>query len=110
MRLLTNRVRNGYSYGQYHWDFLFQWALQKDIIDNELAIFAHGYYNGTEAEGIPVETNANSVPLTYTGKAVIGGGLIWTVTQHFSVFGQISGGLNNVSPAVSSWTGFAVAF
>ena len=110
MRSLSNPTINGVETGQYHWDFLFQWALQRDIIENELAIFAHGYYNGTQAESIPAEDGTNQRPLTQTGKAVVGGGLIWTITDRVSMFGQISGGLNSVSPAIVSWSGFAVAF
>ncbi len=110
MRSLSNPAINGVEVGQYHWDFLFQWALQRNIIENELAIFAHGYYNGTQAASIPPEDGVNNKPLNSQGKAVIGGGLIWTVTDRISAFGQVSGGLNNVSPAMVSWTGFAVAF
>lgn len=110
MRSLSSPTINGVTTGQYHWDFLFQWALQRDLIENQLAVFAHGYYNGTQSESLPPEDGSQQKPLMSTGKAVIGGGLIWTVTDRFSVFGQISGGINSVSPAIVSWSGFAVAF
>lgn len=101
---------NGYHDYQYHWDFLFQWALQRDLIDNVLAIYLHGYYNGTVAVSIPLEDSAHSGSSYGINKTVIGGGFIWTVTDRFSMFGQVSGGLNSESPAMVSWSGFAVAF
>lgn len=110
MRAISSGGMNGRPYNQAHWDFLFQWALQRDILENQLSIYAHGFYNGTQSETLPAETNANAVPLIYSGKAVVGGGLIWTITKRFATFGQISGGLNDVSPALSSWMGFAMAF
>lgn len=110
MRSLSNPVINGMELGQYHWDFLFQWALQRSIIENELSVFAHGYYNGTQAESIPFENGWTQKPLASSSKAVIGGGLIWFATDRISFFGQISGGLNSMSPAIVTWSGFALAF
>ncbi|RQW77665.1 MAG: transporter [Methylococcus sp.] len=101
---------NGNTDYREHWDFLFQWALQKDLIDNKLSIFAHGYYNGTAAVSVPVEGSGMTPDLFGIGKTVIGGGLIWTVTDRFSLFGQVSGGTNEDSPSMVTWSGFAVAF
>lgn len=101
----------GRSINEYHWDFLFQWALQKDLIDNKLSVFAHGYYNGSADLSIPPIGSHLSRPDMYgVGKTVIGGGLIWTVNDRFSIFGQVSGGTNTQSPSMVSWSGFAVAF
>ena len=100
---------NGNTDYREHWDFLFQWALQKDLIDNQLSIFAHGYYNGTAAVSVPAE-GLGQPSLYGIGKTVIGGGLIWTVNDRFSLFGQVSGGTNEDSPSMVTWTGFAVAF
>lgn len=103
---------NGVTVSQEHWDFLFQWAIQKELITNSLSIFAHGYYNGTAAMAVPAEGTLSSSgqPSLYgIGKTVIGGGLIWTVNERLSVFGQVSAGTNNDSPSMVSWTGLAVA-
>ena len=101
---------DGQHNDQSHWDFLFQWALQKDLIDNELAVFLHGFYNGTAAVSIPIEGGPNSPGLYGISKVVVGGGLIWTVTDRISIYGQISAGANADSPSMVSWSGFAVAF
>lgn len=102
---------NGATVSREHWDFLFQWALQKELIYNSLSIFAHGFHNGTAAVSVPAEgMSSNGAPALYgVGKTVIGGGLIWTVNDRFSVFGQVSAGTNKDSPSMISWTGVAVA-
>lgn len=96
-------------YNQEHWDFLFQWALQKEIIEQKLSIYAHGFYNGTAAVSIPNDSSDQTY-LYGISKTVIGGGFIWTVNERLSVFSQISGGTNVESPAMVTWSGFAVAF
>jgi hypothetical protein len=99
----------GLLYNQEHWDFLFQWALQKEIIKKNLSVYAHGFYNGTAAVSIPNEGSDQSY-LYGIGKTVIGGGFIWTVNERLSLFSQVSGGTNVNSPSIVTWSGFAIAF
>lgn len=110
MRSRLDLGSDGQHLYQEHWDFLFQWALQKDLIENKLAIFLHGYYNGTAAASIPPEGVPGLAGMNNVGKSVVGGGLIWTVTDRLSMFGQVSGGISSDSPSIVSWSGFAVAF
>lgn len=91
------------------WQLIFQWALQKDILDDDVAIFAHGSYSSwtQSLNSNPHPTLDN--PLTMTGN-LMGGGLIWTINSQFAVFGQVSGPLTQYTPSMNSMLGFAAAF
>ena len=110
VRSVSDLGAAGHHDYQYHWDFLFQWALQKDLIDNVLAFYLHGYYNGTVAVSVPMNSGYQSSGLYGVNKNIVGGGFIWTITDRVSTFAQISGGTNSDSPSMVSWSGFAVAF
>lgn len=109
----SNQVRkfNGDSY----WQFNFQWALQKDVLDKEIAIFIHGFYNATTLPRLPA-TFAISLddPQLLNVKppqiAAVGGGALWTLNSRVVVWGQASGGVTQYSPSVITNFGFAVAF
>jgi len=110
MRSRVNVGNDENSVYKNQWDFLFQWALSKVLIEKKLSGFFHGYYNGTNAVSIPAEGQGPSRNLFGVGSTVIGGGLIWTVTDRLSMFGQVSGGINSESPSILTWYGLAVAF
>lgn len=101
--------------GQNVWQFVFEWAVQRDFFDKDLALFAHGYYYNyeytpraaTSPSGLPVIPT----PRTHSPyQNVAGAGFIWTLNNRFAVYGQASGGTTQFSPSMVTMAGFAAAF
>ncbi|MDD2769884.1 MAG: transporter [Methylococcus sp.] len=101
--------------GQNVWQFVFEWAVQRDFFDKDLALFAHGYYynyeytprSATSPSGLPVIP----APRTHSPyQNVAGAGFIWTLNNRFAVYGQASGGTTQFSPSMVTMAGFAAAF
>ena len=95
------------------WEFSFQWSLQRDFFDQNLAFFIHGYLNAPSLprvhNGTALNMAAQSSLANYE-QNVVGAGLIWTINSRLSVWGQTSAGTNQASPSLLSNVGFAVAF
>jgi hypothetical protein len=79
--------------GKTQYQLALSWALQRDVIE-DLAVFIHGYTN--------TATGATS--------SAIGGGLQWTPARRISIFSNLNAGLTDSTPAISTLTGFAIAF
>lgn len=79
--------------GRTQYQLALSWALQRDVV-GDIAAFIHGYTN----------TAAGAT------SSAIGGGLQWTPTQRVTVFSNVNAGLTDSTPALSTLTGFAVAF
>ena len=109
----ANQVRK--LNGDPYWQFNFQWALQKDVLDKDVALFIHGFYNATSLPRLPA-TLAVSIddPQLLNVKppqiAAVGGGALWTINRRLVLWGQASGGITQYSPTVITNFGFAVAF
>jgi hypothetical protein len=101
--------------GDPYWQFNFQWALQKDVLDKDVAVFIHGFYNATSLPRLPA-TLALSIdgPELLDIKppqiAAVGGGALWTINSRLVLWGQASGGVTQYSPSVITNFGFAIAF
>lgn len=94
------------------WDFSFQWALQRDMFNEDFALFVHGYVNAMNLPRLPT-TTARRAPfgsLNSLQQSAVGGGFIWTVNSRLAFYGQSSAGLNQYTPSLITFTGFAVAF
>ncbi|MEW6036752.1 MAG: transporter [Pseudomonadota bacterium] len=101
--------------GQNVWQFVFEWAVQRDFLDKNLALFAHGYYYSygytPRAAASPSGLPAIPAPRTRSPyQNVAGAGFIWTLNNRFAVYGQASGGTTEFSPSMVTMAGFAVAF
>ncbi|TSA00969.1 MAG: transporter [Methylococcus sp.] len=94
------------------WGFSFQWSLQRDFWDKNLAWFIHGYYNAPSLPRVPNTQGVKSATGTVVGEQqnVVGAGLIWTINSRVSMWGQTSAGTNASTPSMLSNMGFAVAF
>ena len=92
---------------QNNWEFQFEWAFQRSFFSEDLDLFVHGTYNTAD---ITLPNSPSPSSIYGTSESVMGGGFIWTALPRLSLYGQISGGLNQYSPSVLSWAGFAVAF
>ncbi|MFM8441872.1 MAG: transporter [Methylococcus sp.] len=95
------------------WEFSFEWALQRDFFHEDLAFFAHGFINAENLPRLPkgaVTPNSPLEALSSLRQSAIGGGLVWTVNSRLAVYGQASAGLNQYTPALITFSGFAVAF
>ena len=95
--------------GSYAWQFSFQWALQKDIFNQQLAVFIHGYYNAMTLPRLPQSSEPSPAAIDPVQNAV-GGGFIYTPNNRVSFWIQSAGGTTQDSPSVISNLGFAVAF
>jgi len=94
------------------WDFSFQWALQRDMFNEDFALFVHGYVNAMNLPRLPT-TTARRAPfgsLNSLQQSAVGGGFIWTVNSRLAFYGQSSAGLNQYTPSLITFTGFAVSF
>lgn len=97
--------------GENEWTFGFQWALQRDFLDKDFALFIHGYHDTTRRRRSSSSTPASPFSgISGYSEDAIGGGFIWTANNRLSIYGQTSAGLNEFSPALISYAGFAVAF
>ncbi len=94
------------------WGFSFQWSLQRDFWDKNLAWFIHGYYNAPSLPRVPNSQGVKSATGNVVGEQqnVVGAGLIWTINSRVSMWGQASAGTNASTPSMLSNMGFAVAF
>jgi hypothetical protein len=109
----SNQVRK--FNGDPYWQFNFQWALQKDVLNKDVAVFIHGFYNATSLPRLPTGLAVSlDAPLLLDAKppqiAAVGGGALWTINRRVVVWGQASGGVTQYSPSVITNFGFAVAF
>ena len=101
--------------GEQIWQFNYQWALQKDILDGDAAVFVHGFYNDMTLPRLPRQRYTPDFdPHRLRGSpheiAAVGGGALWTLTTRWVIWGQASGGLTHYSPSVITDIGFAIAF
>ena len=94
------------------WGFSFQWSLQRDFWDKNLAWFIHGYYNAPSLPRVPNSQGVKSATGTVVGEQqnVVGAGWVWTINSRVSMWGQASAGTNASTPSMLSHMGFAVAF
>ena len=95
--------------GQNVWEASFQWALQRDLFDEDFAVFVHGFFNAMTLPRLP---NIRA-PLGPPGKVeqnAVGAGFIWTVDRRVAVYGQLSGGTTAATPSTIGMLGFAAAF
>ena len=95
------------------WDFSFQWSLQRDFFDSDVALFLHGYLNAPSLPRIP-NAIGSETPIAYDTstyeQSVVGGGFLWTVNSRLAMWGQTSFGTNSASPSLLSNIGLALAF
>ena len=98
--------------GQTEWQAIFQWALQRDMFDDDFAVFIHGFVNAANLPRNRKMINGQllSNPPSESVENIIGAGFIWTVNSRVSLWGQSSAGTNQVSPSLLSSAGFAIAF
>lgn len=95
------------------WELSFQWSLQRDFFEKQVAFFIHGYLNAPSLPRVPNPGNQSQYNLTgtYAGdQNVVGAGFIWTVNSRLAVWGQNSFGTNSASPSMLSNVGLALAF
>lgn len=91
------------------WEFSFQWALQRDLFDEDFAVFIHGFYNAMSLPRLPNVT----VPRSFyddVKQNAVGAGFIWTANRRFALYGQVSAGTTQFTPSTISMLGFAVSF
>ncbi|WP_201276328.1 transporter family protein [Methylotetracoccus oryzae] len=91
------------------WEFSFQWALQRDLFDEDFAVFIHGFYNAMSLPRLPNVT----VPRSFyddVKQNAVGAGFIWTANRRFALYGQVSAGTTKFTPSTISMLGFAVSF
>jgi len=93
--------------GQNEWEFVFQWALQRDLFDKDFAAFIHGYYNATTLPRLPSSQAPVTNDLT---QDAVGAGLIWTVNSRFAMWAQSAAGTTRNSPSLIGSLGLALAF
>jgi hypothetical protein len=97
--------------GENEWEFGFQWAFQRDFFDKDFSLFIHGYHDTTRRRRVSSSTSPSQFDgITNFSEDAVGGGFIWTANDRLSIYGQTSAGLNQFSPSLISYTGFAVAF
>lgn len=92
--------------GRNEWEFVFQWALQRDLFDKDFAAFIHGYYNAMTLPRLP---NPEAV-VGNIAQSAVGAGLIWTVNNRLALWTQTSAGTTKDSPSLLSTFGLALAF
>jgi hypothetical protein len=95
--------------GENVWEMSFQWALQRDLFDQDFAAFVHGFHNAMSLPRLP---NASG-PARYfrdTTQNAVGAGFVWTANRRLAVYGQVSGGTTAYTPSTISMLGFAVSF
>jgi len=91
------------------WEFVFQWAFQRDFFSKDFAVFIHGYYN---AMGLPRGPQVLS-SYDYTNKPkqnAVGAGFVWTINHRLQLYGQTSGGTTQFTNSIISMLGFVAAF
>jgi hypothetical protein len=97
------------SDGANVWEFSFQWALQRDLFDDDFAVFIHGFYNAMTLPRLPTVT----VPRSFyddVKQNAVGAGFVWTANRRFALYGQVSAGTTKFTPSTISMLGFAVSF
>ena len=107
------RVRD--TQGQNHWNYSFEWALQRDlpIPEIDMAVFVHGYVNAPSIPRGPkhrYNPNALYNGVTDATQNAVGAGIIINLTDRIAVWTQTSAGTTRFTPAILSNAGFAVAF
>lgn len=102
-------TRTQLSTGQNVWQFSFQWALQRDFLSKDFAVFIHGFYNAMTLPRLPVVVVAYDSNL-HPSQNAVGAGFVWTVNHRLQLYGQTSGGVTTFTPSIISTLGFVVAF
>lgn len=99
------------AYGTKAWQFIFQWALQRDLMDKYLAVFVHGYYNAMNLPRLPQQQTVSYQDIgSAPTQNAVGAGFLWTPNNRVAFWAQSAGGTGAYSPSVISNIGFAVAF
>lgn len=107
------------------WDFAFQWAIQRDIIE-DLAFFVNGYYNAStlprfstnvKKYQLVCDNNNNCVRKSVNALGIVGGnrdipnvvgaGLLWTLNDNLALYCNIGAGTDRASPPLQAYLGFA---
>jgi hypothetical protein len=98
--------------GQNHWEFSFQWALQRDFFSKDFALYIHGFYNQAALPRVPQSTRPFNIYNVYADipQNALGAGFLWTVNRRLALYGQMSGGTTRSTPQLISMLGLAVAF
>lgn len=97
------------SVGQNIWEFSFQWGLQRDLFNDDFAVFIHGFFNAASLPRVPnlqLAYNAYQSP----SQIAVGGGFLWSVSKRLALYGQVSGGATAYTPCIISYAGLAFAF
>jgi subtilase-type serine protease len=127
----AQRFQDPQNIDQKVWDFAFQWAIQREIVE-DLAFFVNGFYNATTLPrftktikqtetvcDINHQTDAKYdcilkntiVRRVVGGKSdapnVVGAGLIWTLNDNLALYCNIGAGTNASSPPYQAYAGFA---
>lgn len=95
------------------WELSFQWSLQRDFFEKQVAFFIHGYFNAPSLPRVPNPGKQGKYTLSEANsddQNVVGAGFIWTVNSRLAVWGQNSFGTNSASPSMLSNVGLALAF
>lgn len=95
--------------GQKSWQFSFQWAFQRDLLDKYVAVFIHGFYNAMTLPRLP-DSGGQPVGNYVPNQNAVGLGMIWTPNNRVSLWAQSALGTIQYSPANLSNIGFAIAF
>mgnify|MGYP006284698569 CR=1 FL=1 len=108
------------------WQPTFAWALQRDVVE-DFAVFINGYYNAANLPRVgrtsdkqvrvcpvanrPCRVEEFVYQTTTLGgnqsQHAIGAGAIWTLSDKTSLFVNLATGVNNFTPSIISFCGFA---
>lgn len=108
------------------WQPTFAWAVQRDVVE-DFAVFLNGYYNAASLPRIGRDSDRRARVCPAPGKScrveelvsqtatlggnqsqhAIGGGAIWTLSDKTSVYFNLATGVNDVTPSIISFCGFA---
>lgn len=108
------------------WQPTFSWAIQRDVVE-DFAVFLNGYYNAASLPRMGRESDRRTRVCPIPGKScrveelvsqsttlggnqsqhAIGGGAIWTLSDKTSVYFNLATGVNEVTPSIISFCGFA---
>lgn len=95
--------------GQQQWELTFEWSLQRDIIQDTLAAFVHGYFNNMSLPRAPHGHRDPTQP-DHMPQNAVGLGLLWTLNDRVAMWVQNAVGTTRWTPALLSTVGVDLAF
>lgn len=95
--------------GKQQWELTVDWSFQRDLVQDTLAVFIHGYFNNMSLPRAP-HGNKDPTQPDHMPQNAVGLGALWTLNDRVALWVQNAVGTTRWTPSMLSTVGVDVAF